>query len=84
MKAPVRLRGNPDTPEYPVNSDPNILNQFYIRMLGPGGDKMLTEEVKWQTVTHKSFDQGRRGFNERLSYLGMFEWHAIHFIDMAY
>ncbi|KAL2386687.1 hypothetical protein RJZ90_000546 [Blastomyces dermatitidis] len=36
----------------------------------PDGDKMLTEEVKWQTVTHKSFDQGRRGFNERLSYLG--------------
>ncbi|OJD19212.1 hypothetical protein AJ78_00825 [Emergomyces pasteurianus Ep9510] len=70
MKAPVRLRGNSDTPEYPVNSDPNILNQFYIRMLGPEGDKMLTEEVKWQTVTHKSFDQGRRGFNERLSYLG--------------
>ncbi|KAG5305174.1 RNase III domain-containing protein [Histoplasma capsulatum G186AR] len=70
MKAPVRLRGSPDVPEFPVNSDPNILDQFYLRMLGPGGDKMLTEEVKWQTVTHKSFDQGRRGFNERLSYLG--------------
>ncbi|OJD27657.1 hypothetical protein ACJ73_00945 [Blastomyces percursus] len=70
MKAPIRLRGGPDIPEYPVNSDPNILDQFYIRILGPDGDKMLTEEVKWQTVTHKSFDQGRRGFNERLSYLG--------------
>ncbi|PGH12952.1 hypothetical protein AJ79_03925 [Helicocarpus griseus UAMH5409] len=70
MKAPVRLRGDPDVPEYPCNSDPAVLDQFYIRMLGPGGDTILTEEVKWQSVTHKSFDQGRRGFNERLSYLG--------------
>ncbi|ODH51040.1 hypothetical protein GX48_02825 [Paracoccidioides brasiliensis] len=70
MKAPVRLRGSPEIPEYPVNSDPTILDRFYIRMLGPEGDKMLSDEVKWQIVTHKSFDQGRRGFNERLSYLG--------------
>jgi len=31
---------------------------------------MLTEEVKWLAITHKSFDQGRRGFNDRLSFLG--------------
>lgn len=71
MKAPVRLRGSEDVPEFKVNSDPEKLDKFYVRMLGEGGDKMLSEEVKWQAVTHKSFDQGRRGFNDRLAYLGM-------------
>ncbi|KAI2023819.1 hypothetical protein LOZ12_000215 [Ophidiomyces ophidiicola] len=68
MKAPVRLRGPED--KFEVNSDPEKLDKFYIRMLGEGGDEMLSEEVKWQAVTHKSFDQGRRGFNDRLAYLG--------------
>jgi len=71
MKAPVRLRGYPNQPEFKVNSDPATLDRFYVRMLGNGGDKMLSEEVKWQSVTHKSFDQGRRGFNDRLAFLGM-------------
>ena len=31
---------------------------------------MLTEEVKWLAVTHKSFDHGKRGYNDRLAYLG--------------
>lgn len=48
-----------------------MLDQFYIRMLGTGGDKVLSEEVKWLAITHKSFDQGRRGFNDRLTLLGM-------------
>lgn len=39
-------------------------------MLGEGGDKILSEEVKWLAVTHKSFDQGRRGFNDRLAFIG--------------
>ena len=71
MRAPVRLRGYPDQPEFKVNSDPATLDRFYVRMLGNGGDKMLSEEVKWQSVTHKSFDQGRRGFNDRLAFLGI-------------
>ncbi|PGH27234.1 hypothetical protein AJ80_01191 [Polytolypa hystricis UAMH7299] len=71
MKAPVRLRGgNPNALEFPVNSDPAVLDEFYSRMLGSGGVKTLSEEIKWQAVTHKSFDQGRRGFNDRLAYLG--------------
>ncbi|KAJ5089133.1 hypothetical protein N7532_007817 [Penicillium argentinense] len=53
-----------------VNSDPGVLDKFYIQMLGNGGDKMLSDEVKWLAVTHKSFDQGRRGFNDRLAFLG--------------
>lgn len=58
-------------PPFHVNSDPEVLDRFYIRMLGNEGDKFLSEEVKWLAVTHKSFDQGRRGFNDRLAFLGM-------------
>ena len=57
--------------EYFVNEDPDVLDQAYRRMLGSRGDTMLSEEVKWLAVTHKSFDQGRRGFNDRLAYFGM-------------
>ncbi|KAL2010474.1 hypothetical protein VTN00DRAFT_6281 [Thermoascus crustaceus] len=69
-KAPFSLRFNSRRPEFHVNEDPAVLDQFYIRMLGNDGDKMLSDEVKWLAVTHKSFDQGRRGFNDRLAFLG--------------
>ena len=52
------------------NSDPAKLDRFYIKFLGRGGDTVLTDEVKWLAVTHKSFDQGRRGFNDRLAFFG--------------
>ena len=71
MKAPVRLRAAPGKTTYQVNSDPAVLDNFYIRMLGEGGDKLLSDETKWQCVTHKSFDQGRRGYNARLAQYGM-------------
>jgi large subunit ribosomal protein L15 len=54
----------------PINSDPQKLDQMYVRFLGKDGDKMLQDETKWLAVTHKSFDHGRRGFNDRLSFLG--------------
>lgn len=69
-KAPFSLRYNSRRPEYLVNSDPKRLDQFYIRMLGEGGETVLSEEVKWLAVTHKSYDQGRRGFNDRLAFVG--------------
>jgi len=53
-----------------INSDPKRLDQVYIRFLGEGGEKVLNEETKWLAVTHKSFDHGRRGFNDRLSFIG--------------
>lgn len=70
MRAPISLRSDPSTRSFKVNSDPQALDEYYIRMLGNGGEKMLSEEIKWQTVTHKSFDQGRRGYNSRLAFLG--------------
>jgi hypothetical protein len=53
------------------NEDPELLDKMYNRLLGPNGEKMLPDETKWLAVTHKSFDQGRRGFNTRLAYFGM-------------
>ncbi|KAF2685151.1 hypothetical protein K458DRAFT_301320 [Lentithecium fluviatile CBS 122367] len=70
MVAPFRTRPLPRGPVFHVNDDPRKLDDAYVRMLGPGGDKMLSEEVKWLAVTHKSFDHGRRGFNDRLAFLG--------------
>lgn len=69
-RAPVRLHGRGSGYEWKVNTDPHLLDKMYNRFLGVGGDKMLTDEVKWLAVTHKSFDQGRRGFNDRLAFFG--------------
>jgi large subunit ribosomal protein L15 len=37
---------------------------------GARGATLLKEETKWLAVTHKTFDQGKRGFNERLAFYG--------------
>jgi large subunit ribosomal protein L15 len=71
MKAPYRWRIKNTEQKWDCNSDPELLDRFYNKFLGRGGDQMLTEEVKWLAITHKSFDQGRRGFNDRLAFLGM-------------
>lgn len=72
MKAPIQLdfAKNPENKVWSVNNDPKKLDEVYDRLLGQGGSKLLPEEVKWLAVTHKSFDQGRRGFNDRLALLG--------------
>lgn len=73
-KAPFSV-GRPKDPRRSVwttNEDPAVLDRFYERLLGAQGADMLPEELKWLAVTHKSFDQGRRGFNDRLAYLGLF------------
>lgn len=72
MKAPLRMdfAKNPKNKVWTVNSDPERLDQMYIRLLGPRGDKVLPDDLKWLAVTHKSFDQGRRGFNDRLALMG--------------
>lgn len=71
MRAPFSLKLKDTTKPWECNSDPRLLDDFYIRFLGRGGETVLTEEVKWLAITHKSFDQGRRGFNDRLAFLGM-------------
>jgi large subunit ribosomal protein L15 len=70
MKAPYRIRPKTDQDAIIINSDPAVLDSFYTRFLGPGGAETLPEDIKWLAVTHKSFDQGRRGFNERLVFFG--------------
>ena len=71
MTAPVRVRPLPvRSHEFTVNTSSELLDEVYVNMLGKEGDKVLTEEVKWLAVTHKSFDHGRRGYNDRLAFLG--------------
>ncbi|PHH72330.1 hypothetical protein CDD82_6031 [Ophiocordyceps australis] len=74
MKARVRLdwAKKPSNKEWEVNKSPERLDEMYFRLLGPGGEKLLPEELKWLAVTHKSFDYGRRGFNDKLALLGRF------------
>ncbi|KAK2616937.1 hypothetical protein QQS21_000026 [Conoideocrella luteorostrata] len=72
MKAPMQLdhAKSPRNKVWSVNNDPAKLDEMYDRLLGPGGSRMLPEELKWLAVTHKSFDQGRRGFNDKLALMG--------------
>ena len=70
MTAPFRSKPPVHNNEFYVNEDPEKLDRVLKGVLGKGGDKLLTEEAKWLAVTHKSFDHGRRGYNDRLGYLG--------------
>ena len=70
LKAPYPVKIKNTDQVWESNNDPVKLDQFYIRFLGPGGDTVLSDEVKWLAITHKSFDQGKRGFNDRLAFLG--------------
>lgn len=72
MKAPIQMdvAKKQSNKVWAVNSNPEILDAMFNRLLGPGGSKLLPEELKWLAVTHKSFDYGRRGFNDRLALMG--------------
>ncbi|KAI1487816.1 RNase III domain-containing protein [Biscogniauxia mediterranea] len=72
MKAPFspHIIRDPSRSVWHVNEDPQKLDDALARFLGRGGGRMLPDELKWLAVTHKSFDQGRRGFNDRLAFLG--------------
>ncbi|TAQ83971.1 hypothetical protein B7494_g7697 [Chlorociboria aeruginascens] len=72
MKAPFTIgkKRIEDTESWRCNEDPARLDNFYIKFLGRGGDRVLTEDVKWLAITHKSFDQGRRGYNDKLAFFG--------------
>lgn len=70
MQAPFQPRIKDPTKAWEVNEDPAKVDAMYVKMLGRGGDKVLTDDIKWLAITHKSFDQGRRGFNDRLAFFG--------------
>ena len=72
MRAPFRSKPPTLKPnDYSVNEDPKRLDRAYVEILGNKGDEMLPEEIKWLAITHKSFDHGRRGYNDRLAFLGI-------------
>lgn len=82
MKGPnmsIRIVKDPRRKIWQVNEDPALLDAMYNRFLGPHGDKMLPDEIKWLAVTHKSFDYARRGFNTRLAYYGTWFWSGSWF-----
>jgi large subunit ribosomal protein L15 len=73
MKGPgfsINIVKDPSRTIWHNNDDPAKLDAMYTRLLGPKGDRVLPDEIKWLAITHKSFDQGRRGFNTRLAYFG--------------
>lgn len=75
MRMPIRLRPEPNQPVWTVNDSLENLNSAYDTFIGSAvprkrGSELLDEETKWLAITHKSFDHGRRGFNDRLSFLG--------------
>ncbi|KAI4862074.1 ribonuclease-III-like-domain-containing protein [Hypoxylon rubiginosum] len=72
MKAPFspHITKDPSRSKWIVNEDPKKLDDALNRFLGRDGERILPDELKWLAVTHKSFDQGRRGFNDRLAFLG--------------
>lgn len=72
MKAPFspHIIKDPARSLWHVNEDPKKLDDALDTFLGRDGHRLLPEELKWLAVTHKSFDQGRRGFNDRLAFLG--------------
>ncbi|KAL1839095.1 hypothetical protein VTJ49DRAFT_1863 [Mycothermus thermophilus] len=73
MKGPgfsINIVKKPSRTIWHNNEDPAKLDAMYNRLLGSKGPDMLPDEIKWLAVTHKSFDQGRRGFNTRLAYFG--------------
>ncbi|CAK7225393.1 hypothetical protein SBRCBS47491_005874 [Sporothrix bragantina] len=72
MKAPFSIQ-QPKDPRrslWRVNADPARLDRMYEKLIGRDLTRSLPEELKWLAVTHKSFDNGRRGFNTRLAFFG--------------
>ena len=49
---------------------------MYARLFGTGeeGVNILSEELRWQVVTHLSFDHGRQPYNNKLAFLGRASW----------
>ncbi|KAF2769172.1 hypothetical protein EJ03DRAFT_327616 [Teratosphaeria nubilosa] len=84
MKMRFRVRPQPRGPAWKVNDRPEPVDEMYDKFVGrvaeaahgqegvagSKGSDLLPEEVKWLAITHKSFDHGRRGFNDKLAFFG--------------
>ncbi|CAK7216833.1 hypothetical protein SCUCBS95973_002942 [Sporothrix curviconia] len=72
MKAPFSLQQPKDVRRslWRVNTSQARLDRVYEKLLGRELTRALPDELKWLAVTHKSFDNGRRGFNTRLAFFG--------------
>lgn len=68
-RAPVKHRERAQ--EFKVNDNQAVLDEMYGKLLGPQGVNVLTPELRWQAVTHASFDHGRQPYNNKLAFLGM-------------
>lgn len=70
---PFKLR-QPTQPIFKTIADDEAgnaaLDAMYARFLGRGGELLLPKEVRWLAITHKSFDHGWQGSNDRLAFLG--------------
>ena len=73
-RAPVRHRLLPGraAAEFKVNDDQRVLDDMYTKLFGRGqqGAELLVPELRWQAVTHISFDHGRQPYNNKLAFLG--------------
>lgn len=75
MTTPIRTKlPRPGVTPLKINTDQRKLDEVYVKLLGRGGDKLLSEETKWLAITSKSFDHGRRGYNDRLAFFGTLGW----------
>ncbi len=71
MKAPLLVKYTQEgAGRVEGQRDPDKLDKYYERLMGTYLAKTIPEEMKWLAVTHKSFDNGRRGFNTKLAYFG--------------
>lgn len=70
MTAPVRSKPPVFNNHYRVNESQELLDKVFDNVLGRNGHRLLPEEVMWLCVTHKGFDHGRRGYNDRLAFFG--------------
>ncbi|KAF8468140.1 ribonuclease-III-like-domain-containing protein [Kalaharituber pfeilii] len=85
-RAPVRTRE--PAPEFRVNDNQAVLDQMYEKLfgMGPRGANVLPEDLRWQAVTHASFDHGRQPYNNKLAFLGrriLFFHVNLHIINQT-
>ncbi|KAK6440762.1 hypothetical protein LTR95_003012 [Oleoguttula sp. CCFEE 5521] len=76
MRMPQRIRPQPKQPIWRINDEAEPVDAAFDKLIGNAagrdvrGREVLDEEIKWQSLTHKSFDHARRPYNDKLAFLG--------------